>query len=134
MLSVVSLGSEHAHQAVICVCLTSADHAQAPVQELRERVHAGLVIHNRNSYTLQLVRTLICFEVKEGGFTQKIISSESVTFSHDIFCIAHHSAAHPLTAFLPLSRSMDYFPFLCITTLCTGALSPNLFSRSTSFN
>ncbi len=59
--------SEHAHQAVICVCLTSADHAQAPVQEVRERIHASLVIHNRHSYTLQVLITLICFEEEEGG-------------------------------------------------------------------
>lgn len=58
---------EHAHQAVICFCLTSADHARAPVQIFRERVHASLVIHNRHSYTLKALIRLICFREEEGG-------------------------------------------------------------------
>lgn len=58
----------HAHQAVICaVCLTSADHVRAPEQVHRECVHAGLVIHNGHSYTLQVLIRLICFEEGGGG-------------------------------------------------------------------
>lgn len=52
------------------------------------------------------------------------------TLSHCdiIFTITHHSATLSLTkaSFLPVRRSMDYFPFLCITTSFTGAESLNL--------
>lgn len=53
---------DQAHQAVICVCLASADHIWAPEQVHRECVHAGLVIHNGHIYTLQALIRLICFE------------------------------------------------------------------------
>jgi len=62
----VSLGCVHTYQAVICVYLTSADHANAPVQELRKGVHTSLVVHNRHSYTLQKLRGLICFGEDKG--------------------------------------------------------------------
>lgn len=120
----------HAHQAVVCVCSSSADHAHAPVEVLGERALASLVIHNGHRYTLQLLMWLICFQEQKGGLLLNIqttnISPESVTCSHcDIFSTTtHQSTTHSLTkaSFLPLFRSMDYFPFLCITTSCTGAL------------
>lgn len=70
-----SLGCVHAHQAVICVCLTSADHARAPEQEVAERVHTSLVIHHRHSYALQVFRRLICFK---GGGLFKLSTSDQL--------------------------------------------------------
>lgn len=68
---------EHAHQAVIRFCLTSADHARAPEHVFRERVHASLVIHNRHSYTLQVLIRLICFEEEEGALLLGLVQTKS---------------------------------------------------------